>query len=186
MSLRLRSVLLAAGFSSLSMFSAGALAGAHADQSERSARGHKAPPIAQILSRVADELDLTEAQVAMLDDMKAEAKSDMKAMRAERQERQGELAEMLSADKINRKLVHARIQERADQRAEAAHQAADTLMDFFDSLDDAQRATLLEQIEEMEARRAERSEERSERLEDDDSERSERSERARRSRIRSE
>ena len=126
-----RTLLMAAGFTLLGAAGAvGVQAAAHGPRGGGHFDGQR-------LDHLAEALSLTEDQLAQVDDIKA-------LVQAERQSHApGAWADAVQQGTLDRAEVHAHI----DARADAAHDIADAVIDLYDSLDEAQRATLSEKID---------------------------------------
>lgn len=160
----LRTLAFAAGFMTL-----GAL-GTMGAQATAGPGGHGAH-----LARLIQKLDLTEDQKTQASEIRDAMRSHHKDMSTERDERSDEMLDLLGSADIDRDVVHAEIDAKISEQAAFAHDMADRFLDLHATLDDAQRATLVEQAEEAIEQRSERHGQRGERGEH--SERGERGER---------
>ena len=153
----IRNVIFAAGFATLGAFAAvGAQAAAGPHRGGMSMFG---PDI----SKFAEALDLSAEQEGMLETMRADAKSQRQAHREEKQANKGQLIEMLGQETLDADQIHDLIDTRTNEMASFAHDMADQFIAFHATLDDEQRATLVEKVEEASARHEERQERRGER-----------------------
>lgn len=98
-------------------------------------------------------LDLTEAQSAALDDLKADLRDDVEDAREAHRKDAGKMAKLLADDTVDRKAVHTLVDARLAERAELAHEVTDRMLDFHATLSDAQRDALAQKIKEAAARR---------------------------------
>ncbi len=108
------------------------------------------------LMAMAQELDLSEDQLEKLD----RVRELVRERRQDRRERRGAgysvVLESMEDGEIDVDQVHASIDERMEAKRATAHEVADEMIGFFDSLDAEQRATMLEQMEERRGERRER------------------------------
>jgi len=116
---------------------------------ERRGRG----PSMRSVARVADQLELSAEQRGYLDEMKQMRKSKRGAKRAMRGACMKDIMKSVKGESVDADSVHAAIDERFAQAQVSAHARADLMITFFSSLDEQQRATLLE---EMKSARSER------------------------------
>ena len=99
-------------------------------------------------NRIASRLELDETQKADLKTIAAEFAAKAKEMRADRQARHQELAELVRQDAINRADVDQRIADRLANMKELADFAADRLIAFHATLTPEQREKVATRIEE--------------------------------------
>jgi Spy/CpxP family protein refolding chaperone len=92
-------------------------------------------------------LDLNPAQQKQMSEIKDDLKEEFKAGMQERLEEGRETVELIKADKLDRKAVHQRIDDRAKERLEVAHEVADQLMDLHESLSATQKQELVTRLE---------------------------------------
>ena len=112
------------------------------------------------LAMLFDGVGLTEAQEDQLAEMTESMRAERREHRSSKGEKLGLLTEVLSQDTVDREAVYAEIDQRLAERRELLVQRADTLMDFAETLDEDQRAALLDNVAEMQARVQERMEQR--------------------------
>jgi Spy/CpxP family protein refolding chaperone len=126
-----------------------------ARRGQRSQRQGRGKGLRQ-LSKAASQLDLSAEQQSLLDAVVAGEKERREARRASRGE--GMKSEMGSFEDgaIDANAVHARIDDRFDAGRFAAHQKADSLIAFFNSLDADQRAEFEALMEKARERRSAR------------------------------
>ena len=144
----IRNIIFAAGFATLGAFAAvgtQAVAGAHSGG-----------PFGADMARFAQALDLSEAQEALVDEMRAEARAQMQANRMGKQADKEGIKAMLSQETLDAAAVHSMIDERIDEMASFAHEMADSFIALHATLDADQRATLVEKMEEASERHEER------------------------------
>lgn len=148
----LRTIAFAVGFMSLGAVSA---VGAQAAASPGFGHGRH-------LARLIQQLDLTDDQQAQAEEIRDAMRSHHEAARAERDERRDDMLAMLGSADVDRDAVHAEIDAKSAEKTAFIHEMADMFLDLHASLDDEQRATLVEQAEEaaerMEQHRGERGE----------------------------
>lgn len=105
------------------------------------------------LMHILDRLELTEAQEEIL------VRNHLKNRRA-----RGELREQMRADRDklaaelekaspDRALVHALVEQNAERMKQRAHARVDQLLDLHQSLNETQRAQLVEELKHMKPRR---------------------------------
>ena len=100
-----------------------------------------------VVNRIASGLDLSESQKTELQDMVGEFAAKAKALRADRQARHQELADLVRQETISREIVDLKIAEKFDRMKELADLAADRLIAFHATLTPEQREKLAEHIE---------------------------------------
>ena len=122
------------------------------------------PPPGAILIHLLEDLDLTEAQQTQLDELKSEMRDRFMDAREDQARDAEEMAEIITARKIDRAAMHARIDEQLAAQAELLHAGADQLADFHATLTEAQKAELADKIREGLERREERRDDRREEL----------------------
>lgn len=103
-----------------------------------------------------DGVILTEAQQQDLEEMKAQMKAEREEHRAERTEKSELVRELLEADSIDRQDLYDRIDDKLAAKRELMRLRADFMADFIESLDEDQRAAVLENLAEVEAAMEER------------------------------
>jgi Spy/CpxP family protein refolding chaperone len=99
-------------------------------------------------NRIASRLALDESQKADLKVITTEIVAKAKEMRADGQERQQELADLVRQETISRDTVNQRVTERLQKMKELADFAADRLIAFHATLTAEQREKVAEHIEE--------------------------------------
>lgn len=114
------------------------------------------------LARLIQQLDLTEDQQAQAAEIREAMQGHHEEMRAERESRRDEMLGLLGSASVDREQVHAEIDAKLAEQSTFMHDMADRFLDLHASLDDAQRATLVEQAEQaaerMEQHRSEHGE----------------------------
>jgi Spy/CpxP family protein refolding chaperone len=103
--------------------------------------------LAAITGRIASRLDLTESQKTELDRLAGEIADKAKSMRAEREQRLQELADVVRQDTIDREIVAARIDEKFESLREMADFVADRVIAFHATLTPEQREQIAAHIE---------------------------------------
>jgi len=142
MSRSIRNAVLAAGFfavGTLGTLSLSAVA-------ERGPRGQSK------MAMLFEGVDLTEAQQDQVAEMTEAMRAERKEYRASKGDKLGMLTDVLSQETVDRDAVYAEIDQRLAERRELMVQRADALMDFAETLDEDQRAALLDNVAEMQAR----------------------------------
>ena len=161
----LRTSVLALGFMGIGALGTLTLSAA-ADRGERGER--RGSPMAELFEGV----ELTDAQKAQLVELRQQGKAERQAQREDHGGRIGLLEDMLAEDTIDRDAIYEQIEARVAERRQAALDGATVMMDFLETLEPAQRATLASNLEELQARHEARMEERGERgghgMHDDD------------------
>ena len=74
-------------------------------------------------------------------------------MRAEQESSHAELMELLGSPSVDRAAIHAELDARASEKLAFAHTMADMVLDLHATLDDEQRARLVEAMSERGERR---------------------------------
>jgi len=100
-----------------------------------------------VVNRVASKLDLTGSQKTEFQDIVGEFAAKAKALRADRQTRLQELADLVRQETIDPEIVDAKITEKFDRLRELAELAADRLIAFHATLTPEQREKLAAHIE---------------------------------------
>lgn len=137
----LKSLTFALGFTLLGGLlatGAGALAGARHD-------GDRRERIEQLL----EELDLTEAQKADARELRERVHEQRQDLRDDRRGRADDLAELLSARKLDRSAVHALVNEGVAERAKAADAMTNELLDFYATLSPEQQKIIVDRLDEL-------------------------------------
>jgi len=149
----LRNTLFAVGFMSLGAagtLSMGALAGHGPGYG--GGHGYGGGP-GTMVERLADDLDLTDAQRAALDAIRDDARDEWSDRHEERQGMMRQMAQHLAEDEIDAKAVHAEIDKKVAERAAELHDIADRLIEFHATLTPAQKATLADRVQQIQERR---------------------------------
>lgn len=144
----IRNIILAAGFSAL-----GALA---AVGGQAVAGAHGGGPFGPDLARLAQALDLSDAQAEMVDEMRTQARAQMRDSRMSKQADQEDIKTMLSQEVLDAAVVHSMIDDRINEMSSFAHEMADEFIALHATLDADQRATLVEKMAEAGERHEER------------------------------
>ena len=101
----------------------------------------------RMVQKVAEELELTETQQARLSEVKDEFLDTRKTMRSNREQTKTDIQAMLKQATLDRSKANSIV----NQHIETIHSRSPVIIDaignFYDSLDDAQRAELTEFIE---------------------------------------
>ena len=103
--------------------------------------------------RALEQLDLTDAQEKMIDELRLDGMAAFREHREEKVADHKELVAAVKAGKLDRKVVHQKVDERMAAMKDDMHDLTDRLMDLYDSLSADQRAELVKMIEDHEARR---------------------------------
>ncbi len=111
-------------------------------------RGRQGPhgPMGRLQVLLSD-LDLTEEQQALGQELRAEMRELAESHKGDRQAETDALVEALQADPVDTKAIHRLIDDRQDRQAEMAHAAADSVVTFFETLDQVQQTIVLERID---------------------------------------
>jgi Spy/CpxP family protein refolding chaperone len=120
--------------------------GASAVAGSPSGEGGRYGHLGRILG-IYEGLDLNPAQQKQMAEIKGDLKEEFKTGMQERLEEGRETVDLIKADKLDRKLVHQRIDNRAKDRLEVAHDLADQLMDLHESLNASQKQELVTRLE---------------------------------------
>ena len=113
-------------------------------------RIHSASPEergAWVVEKVSKKLELNAAQKSKLVELKNEVIAVRKSMRSDREQNRAELLAMLKQPTLDRQKVNSMVQQKIDQASQHTPLVVDALANFYDSLDDTQRAELAEHIE---------------------------------------
>lgn len=144
----IRNVLFALGFATL-----GAIATVG---TQAAASGHRGGPFGPGMARLADSLDLTDDQQAMVDEMREEARTQMQAHREDRESGKEEIKALLSQETMDAEVVHTMIDDRINEMSGFAHDMADKFIALHATLDEDQRTQLIETMDEVAERHSER------------------------------
>lgn len=135
---------------------AGAVAFARGPHGAHPGAGHGPfGPGARFLHMVA-ELDLSPAQEAKVAAIRDAARAELRAGAAAHVADGDALVQAVRAGRLTRAEVHAKVQQRAEEREAMAHDFADQLFDLYETLTPAQRAALADEMEERLAHAEER------------------------------
>lgn len=99
-------------------------------------------------TEVMEELDLTDAQKADLLDLRTSLQDQWHGMRDERGECLEVISGALDQDPVDRNAIHAAMDARLEARKAVLHGSVDDVLDFYDTLDATQRATLRARVQE--------------------------------------
>jgi Spy/CpxP family protein refolding chaperone len=116
--------------------------------------GHGGPggPGLQHFARAMASLDLSEAQMQSMIDLRDDIRAEMiEAHRDQKGEADAVLAQ-LEAGKVDRAALHARVDEAAKARTETAHEVLDRVLDVYDTLTPAQKTELVSTLKEHKAK----------------------------------
>jgi Spy/CpxP family protein refolding chaperone len=105
------------------------------------------------LAALLDDLDLTEAQQAEAEALKAELRETFQAHRGEHERDMDTAIAALQADPVDARAIHNLIDARHKSMIATAHDMADAVLEFYGTLDATQRAVLLDRIERARERR---------------------------------
>lgn len=98
--------------------------------------------------------DLSAEQEQMLEDLRADMKAEMQAGKADRHADRAAMRDLLLGEgEVDRKALHANLDEKAAEKLELAHTFLDRALDIRDTLTADQLAELREMAAEHEARR---------------------------------
>jgi len=105
-----------------------------------------------IVEKISSELELTEPQVAKLEDVRDQMMNARKQMHQERKGARADVLQLLGQSSLDRDQSLAMINQRLDAIRGKAPQLVNALGDFYDSLTPVQQQELKERIEEKMAR----------------------------------
>jgi len=135
---------------------AGAVAFARGPHGEHHGAGHGPfGPAARFLHMVSS-LDLSPAQQTKVAAIRDAGRAEMRAGVAAHMADGDALVAAVRAGRHTRAEVHAKVQQRAEEREAKAHDFADQLFDLYETLTPAQREALADEMEERLARAEER------------------------------
>ena len=100
-----------------------------------------------VVEKVSKKLELNETQKIKLVNLKDELLAVRKTMRSDRDEKRAEVLAMLQQPTLDREKANTMVQQKINVASTQAPVVIDAMADFYDSLDDAQRAELVEHIE---------------------------------------
>jgi Spy/CpxP family protein refolding chaperone len=100
-----------------------------------------------VVEKVSKKLELNETQKIKLVNLKDELLAVRKTMRSDRDEKRAEVLAMMKQPTLDREKVNTMVQQKINVASTQAPVVIDAMADFYDSLDDAQRAELVEHIE---------------------------------------
>ena len=100
-----------------------------------------------VVEKVSKKLELNETQKIKLVNLKDELLAVRKTMRSDRDEKRAEVLAMMQQPTLDREKVNNMVQQKINVASTQAPVVIDAMADFYDSLDDAQRAELVEHIE---------------------------------------
>ena len=101
----------------------------------------------RIVQKVTEELALTETQQTRLSDVKNEFLDMRKTMRSNREQTQTDIQAMLKQPTLDRNKANSIVNQHIETIHSRSPAIIDAIGNFYDSLDDAQRAELREFIE---------------------------------------
>jgi Spy/CpxP family protein refolding chaperone len=105
------------------------------------------------LAALLEDLNLSEAQQADADALKAELRETFQAHHGERERDMDTVVDALQADPVDARAIHELIDARHKSMITTAHEVADAVLEFYGTLDATQRAVLLDRIERARERR---------------------------------
>ena len=144
----LRNVLFAVGFMTV-----GAVASVGA---QATAGAYRAGPFGPGMVKFVASLDLNDQQQELVDEIKLDAREQMQAHREDRDGHKAEVKALLSQETIDADVVHDMIDTRVNDMSSMAHDMADKFITLHATLDDEQRATLVEKVDEVSERHEQR------------------------------
>jgi Spy/CpxP family protein refolding chaperone len=101
-----------------------------------------------VVDKVSKELELNDSQRIKLVEVKDQFIAVRKSMRSDREEARKEVLAMLKQPTMDREKVNAMVNQKIAIVSEKSPSIIDAIGNFYDSLDDSQRAELSEFIEE--------------------------------------
>lgn len=107
-----------------------------------------------VVDKVSKELELNDSQRIKLVEVKDQFIAVRKSMRSDREEARKEVLAMLKQPTMDREKVNAMVNQKIAIVSEKSPSIIDAIGNFYDSLDDSQRAELSEFIEEKMERHA--------------------------------
>ena len=107
-----------------------------------------------VVDKVSKELELNDSQRIKLVEVKDQFIAVRKSMRSDREEVRKEVLAMLEQPTMDREKVNAMVNQKIAIVSEKSPSIIDAIGNFYDSLDDSQRAELSEFIEEKMERHA--------------------------------
>lgn len=107
-----------------------------------------------VVDKVSKELELNDSQRIKLVEVKDQFIAVRKSMRSDREEARKEVLAMLKQPTMDREKVNALVNQKIAIVSEKSPSIIDAIGNFYDSLDDSQRAELSEFIEEKMERHA--------------------------------
>ena len=107
-----------------------------------------------VVDKVSKELELNDSQRIKLVEVKDQFIAVRKSMRSDREEVRKEVLAMLKQPTMDREKVNAMVNQKIAMVSEKSPSIIDAIGNFYDSLDDSQRAELSEFIEEKMERHA--------------------------------
>jgi Spy/CpxP family protein refolding chaperone len=108
--------------------------------------GHGGTPGSHLL-RVFEDLDLRPEQQKLVTAFKDDAREAMKDHHAERRADAQAWVTLVREDKLTRALMHQRIDQKIATMKDDMHEMADQVFDLYASLDQVQRAALVDKVE---------------------------------------
>lgn len=108
--------------------------------------GHGGPPGGHLM-RVFEDLDLRPEQQKLVTAFKDDAREAMQDHHAERRADAQEWVKLVREDKLTRALMHQCIDQKIATMKDDMHEMADQVFDLYASLDQVQRAALVEKVE---------------------------------------
>jgi Spy/CpxP family protein refolding chaperone len=139
-----RSLIFAAGFMAIGAFTTIGL-----EAVARPGHGSPGPEVARLLGA----LDLSDSQQELAAEIRHAAREHRESVRAERESMRAERMALLGSASVDREAVHAELDARASERLDFAHTMADMALDLHATLDDEQRARLVERMSERDGQR---------------------------------
>ena len=109
-----------------------------------------------VVDKVSKELELNDSQRIKLVEVKDKLIAVRKSMRSDREDTRKEVMAMLKQPTMDREKVKAMVDQKIAMVSEKSPSIIDAIGNFYDSLDDSQRAELSEFIEKKMERHAKR------------------------------
>jgi len=134
--------------SAAALIARGALGGAAASAVAGGPGGHGGPGLHHF-ARTMASLDLTEAQMQAMVDLRDDIRADMMAAHREQKGEADAVLAQLESGRVDRAALHARVDEAAKSRTEMAHEVLDRVLDVYDSLTPAQKSELVSTLKEQ-------------------------------------
>jgi len=137
--------------SAAALIALGALGGAATSALAGGPGGHGGPggPGLHHFARTMASLDLTEAQMQAMVDLRDDIRADMMAAHREQKGEADAVLAQLESGRVDRAALHARVDEAAKSRMEMTHEVLDRVLDVYDTLTPAQKSELVSTLKEQ-------------------------------------